>query len=315
MTYSTGSVILDDDYNIFATGNAAGTGDNSVANINSVWGTGTGDKGYGQSNTVSPVSAGSVVTATQWSTLLGRIATAAGHQQSSITNINNPTVGDTISAFAALSANITTVFQLPNRNNLFAVGTTITSGGSVTRTAAWSTTTTFTHTITWSSADAVRYFFNAGGRVTWSGYRSAGSSNAKNTSWTNLLNATGTLNWTTGTSTQVIAGTSYTGTTKVGGSGSPSTHLTGTGWYDLTSSDTVVFKQYATDTDYTVNYVQISVRASSSNVMVITVLYDDAEADPEEDVDGNTNSTVTLVAPSTGYLTNTWGTPTISSSN
>ena len=28
MTYSTGSLIIDDDYNIFATGNAAGTGDN-----------------------------------------------------------------------------------------------------------------------------------------------------------------------------------------------------------------------------------------------------------------------------------------------
>ena len=34
MTYSTGSLIIDDDYNIFATGNAAGTGDTSVANIN-----------------------------------------------------------------------------------------------------------------------------------------------------------------------------------------------------------------------------------------------------------------------------------------
>lgn len=315
MTYSTGSVILDDDYNIFATGNAAGTGDNSVANINSVWGTGTGDKGYGQSNTVSAVSAGSVVTATQWSTLLARISSAASHQNSSITSITAPTAGDTISAFAALSANITTVFQLPNRNNANAVGTTITSGGSVTRTANWSTTTTFTHTVTWSSADTVRYFFNAGGRVTWTGSRSGGSSNLKNTSWTNLLNATGTLNWTTGTSTQVIAGTSYTGTTKVGGSGSPTTYTTGTGWYDLTSSDTVVFKQFATDTDYTVNYVQISVRASSSNVMVITVLYDDAEADPEENVDGNTVSTVTLVSPSTTYLTDTWGTPTISSSN
>ena len=53
MAYSVGSTILDDDYNIFATGNAAGSGDNSVNNINSILGTGTGDKGYGQTNTLS----------------------------------------------------------------------------------------------------------------------------------------------------------------------------------------------------------------------------------------------------------------------
>ncbi len=45
MTYSAGNTIIDDDYNIFATGNAAGTGDDSVANINSVWGAGSTEYG------------------------------------------------------------------------------------------------------------------------------------------------------------------------------------------------------------------------------------------------------------------------------
>ena len=231
MTYSTGSLIIDDDYNIFATGNASGTGDNNVANLNTVWGTGTGDKGWGQSSPISAVSAGSTITATQWTTLLNRMVAEANHTNTSITTITNPSVGDTITAYSALSTNITNIFN--GRNNAAAVGTTITANGVATRSTAWATSLTATHTITFASADAMRYWFNAGGRITWAGARSGGSVNDKNTSWTNLLTACGTINWTTGTSTQTIAGTSYTGTTKIGGSGSPTTLLTTTGFYDF----------------------------------------------------------------------------------
>ena len=69
MTYSAGNTILDDDYNIFATGNAAGTGDQSVANINSILTVGGAEFGYGQSE-VTPVSAGIGVTAAQWASLV-----------------------------------------------------------------------------------------------------------------------------------------------------------------------------------------------------------------------------------------------------
>jgi len=72
MTYSAGNTIIDDDYNIFATGNASGSGDNNVANINTVWGSGTGEKGYGQSSTLSAVSAGNTVQATNWANLIAR---------------------------------------------------------------------------------------------------------------------------------------------------------------------------------------------------------------------------------------------------
>ena len=52
MAYSAGDTILDNEYNIFATGNAAGTGDNAVANLNTLWGTGTTDYGYGETGSV-----------------------------------------------------------------------------------------------------------------------------------------------------------------------------------------------------------------------------------------------------------------------
>lgn len=310
MAYSSGQLIIDDDYNIFATGNAAGTGDNNVANLNTVWGTGTGDKGWGQSSPISAVSAGSVITATQWTTLLNRMVAEANHTGTSITAITNPAAGDTITAYSALSTNITNIFA--GRNNAAGVGSAITANGVATRSTAWATSLAATHTITFSSTDAARYFFNAGGRITWAGARSGGSTNDKNTSWTNLLTACGTINWTTGTSTQSIAGTSYTGTTKIGGSGSATVN-TGYGYYDFTGTPTQVFIQYSSAYLYTVNYVQILMSISGS-VITMTVNFVDAEASPEENVDGTLTSTVTLVQPSTTYISNTWGTPTIASS-
>jgi hypothetical protein len=317
MAYSTGSVILDDDYNIFATGNAAGTGDNNVANLNTVWGTGTGDKGWGQSGPVDPVSAGSVITATQWATLLTRMTTEANHQGSTITPITNPVAGETISAYAALSSNITTVFN--NRNNAAGVGSTITANGVATRSTSWTSVLTATHTVTFSSGDAMRYFFNAGGRITWTGARTGGTADTKNTSWSDLLTACGTLNWTTGTSTQTIVGTSYTGTTKIGGSGSPTTLLTGTGFYDLTTSNQEVFKQFAGTYLYTMNFVSINVKLNatpgSATVMTLEVRFDDSHTlNTDEPIDGTLTSTITAIPPSTSFLTATWGTPTLTSS-
>ena len=62
MTYSSGGLIQAVDYNTFAQGGASA--DNNVANINTIWGVGTGDKGWGQSTTITPVSAAATVTAT-----------------------------------------------------------------------------------------------------------------------------------------------------------------------------------------------------------------------------------------------------------
>ena len=63
MAYSTGDTILDDEYNTFVTGDAAGTGTHGVANVNSVWGTGENEKGYGQAGTLSAVTAGTTISA------------------------------------------------------------------------------------------------------------------------------------------------------------------------------------------------------------------------------------------------------------
>lgn len=321
MAYSAGSLILDDDYNIFATGNAAGTGDDNVANLNTIWGTGTLDKGWGQASPVSAVTAGSTITATQWTTLLNRLSTIGNQTGTSLTPITNPNAGDTITAYAALSTNISNVFS--GRNNAAGVGTTTTLNGAASTSTPWSNNQTFTHTITFANAASARYFFNAGGRITLA-FTLTGYSGAKSTGWYNLLTACGTLNTTTGTSTQTIAGTSYTGTTKTGGSGTPTTLLSTVGFYDLLTTDQEVFKQYDATYLYTANYVTVNIKADaaagSATVITITsLLQDDANTSgtggaQDEQVDGTLTGTVTAVQPSTTYLTSTWGTPVLTAS-
>ena len=321
MAYSLGSVILDDDYNIFATGNAAGTGDNNVANVNTVWGIGNNDKGYGQTTlpVLSAVTAGQTVTATQWSTMLSRISSAATHQSSSITPITSPVAGDTISAYAALSTNITTIYN--NRLNCVSSGTSITSGGSVDRTVSWATSVTFTQTITFASGDAARYYFNAGGRVTLSYSRSGGSATAQNTAITDLCTACGTITLTGGSGTATISGGSFTGTNKTGGSGSPTIAST-TGYYDLTTANVQVFTQSSSSYyGYEGNSLTINVKSNGtqgSNAdagSLITVSTTIVKSGGLTTVDGTLNATMTLIpSESTNLTTVSWGTPAMSGS-
>lgn len=325
MAYTSGDTILDDHYNIFVQGGASAV-DHNTANVNSIWGAGTTTKGYGQSGNLSSVAAGSTITATQWVNLLNRVSTLANHQGTTITSITNPSTGNTISAFTALSGNVTDVFN--NRRNASASGTDITTGGTRSGTNTWYTNQTTTFTITFADADSARYFWNAGGIVKFGFSRSGGTASSKNTGWTNLCSACGTIALTGGEGSATINSVAYTGTNKIAGSGTPTTLLTTTGWYDLTTTDTEVFKQFDATYLYTSNYITVNAKtAGTGTQLVVTVLFQDnantsaytppfpgaAAATQDEPIDGTLTVTATVTPPSTTYLTNTWGTPTISS--
>lgn len=310
MAYVSGDLILDAHYNGFKD------------SVNAVWGAGSfaGATGYGQGTTLSAVAVGDTVSATQWSTLLARISSAASHQGTSITAITAPVAGDTISAYTALSGNITAITN--GRYNATAVGTDITTGGVGQRTATWIASVTMTYTITFASADAARYFFNAGGTIRMTFSRSGGTAHTKNTTWTALCSAAGTVVMSNGYTNSTIAGTSYNaGATKIGGSGS-ATIATGTGYQDLTTSNQQIFLQYSPTAPYTANYIQVNVRgntAAPSSQVIFDVVFKDDAADNSipsslDVVDGTLQTTLVLRPPSTTYISNTWGTPTISCS-
>jgi hypothetical protein len=325
MTYSVGGLIQATDYKGFVSTTVG-------ANVNGIWGAGSSDSGYGQS-ALSTVSAAGTVTATQWASLVNTISSMASHQGTTITARSAPVTGNIITILSNLNTDLTTLTGA--RGNAAANGTQYgTFTGSIAKTtatgsgtSAW--TITFTHTITFASANAARYFFNAGGRIKWETNKSS-TGNLADTEWNDLANTlVGDIYITGGTGTQTIAGTAYTGTTKIGGTGTPNTLLTTTGWYDLTTTDTLIYKQFADTAPYTGQFIQINAKtAGSGTQLVLTTAWTDPgggsassvitggtdTASPATAISGTAPTTlVTYFPPSATYLTNSWGTPTIAS--
>jgi hypothetical protein len=326
MTYSVGGLIQATDYNGFVSTTVG-------ANVNGIWSTGSTDSGYGQT-ALSTVSAAGTVTATQWASLVNTISSMASHQGTTITSRTAPVAGNTITILSNLNTDLTTLTT--NRGNAVANGTQYgTFTGAVSKTTATGSgttawTITFTHTITFASAAAARYFFNAGGRIKWeTNKRSVG--NLADTEWNDLANnLVGDIYITGGTGTQTIASTAYTGTTKSGGTGTPTTLLTTTGWYDLLTTDTIIYKQFADTATYTGQYIQISAKtAGTGTQLVLTTVWVDpggntassvitggtAVSSPATSIGAGDTAPTTLVTyfpPSSTYLTSAaWGTPTI----
>ena len=310
MTYSAGSTIVDDDYNIFATGNAAGTGDAAVANINTILGVGDDERGYGQSGALGSVTVGETVQATSWASLLTKNTLLANHQGTTITSITNPTSGNTISAYAALSANVTATFN----GKLDAAGSGSDSTVSSVTTTSWNTSSTLSKTFTFASRNQLRYFFNTGGMIRLSWSRTGGTTSSQNTAWTDTLTAAGTIVLTSDGASKTIAGVAYTGTTKIGGSGTNQILLTANGIYDIASTPAIYFKQIP-PSGYGDNEIEVSmsIPADGTVLTILTDLSDDyTPPDPGSPdlVDGTLTQVTTIRYPSTTYLSDTWGTVT-----
>jgi len=326
MTYTAGSLIVATDYNGFVSTNGA--------NVNGIWSTGAATAGYGET-ALSTVSTGATISATEWSTLNSKVSAMASHQGTTITSRTNPVVGDTIAILANMNTDITNITSA--RGNAAASGAqTTTFSGTTSKTSntgsgstAW--TITFTHTITWASANAARYFFNAGGRIKWETSKTS-TGQLADAEWNDLATTlVGDLFITAGgvLSPQTIVGTSYTGTTKSGGTGTPNTLATTTGWYDLSTSDTQLYRQYADTAPYAGQYISLNAKtAGTGTQLVLTTTWVDpggSGAGSSDVITGGTATTspfsafgtapatvVTLFVPSSTYLTSAaWGTPTI----
>ena len=315
MTYTSGSLIVATDYNGFVN-------DTAGANVNGIWATGATDKGYGQT-AISTVAATNTITATQWASLVNNLASLGSHQGTAITSRAAPTVGTTISILSAVNTDLTNCTT--NRGNAAGSGsqyTGWTGTNSKTSSTTGAFTITFTNTVTFSSAAAARYFWNAGGLVKIQVGKSA-TGQTGDPEWNDLATTlcgaifiSGRVN----SAAQTIAGTSYSGTKQVGGTGTPATLATTTGWYDLTAGAgaTIVYKQFADSSPYTSNYIQHTMERYT-NALIIRTTWVNAEGDT---ISGGTAASgatvgtapctiVTYYPPSTTYLTAAWGTPSV----
>jgi hypothetical protein len=337
MAYSSGGDIEAIDYNNLAWGSDSGgtyTTNSSNKNIAVVWGTGNGRFGYGQSTTsitqagtgpngsltsVDGPSAGDVtaddVTAQQWNGLILTLNKSLYHQGgSNLTALSGVTVGSDITYYSVISTGVTTAW---NNADTGSVGARVGGAGTTgTVSGTWQTSASFAFTVTFTSSDAARYFFNAGGqlRITNAG---PPSGSGRSADWRTLCTNVGTL--TLG----------YRNTTKAGGT--PSSTVTGTndillddnngGFWNLTGTAVNHFRQYSLTSAYTQNYLNMSARVSGTagsngglgDTVTITVTHQDDDTNSfQQTVATGSTSTLEVFYPNSGVLANTWGAVSVS---
>jgi len=311
MTYAQYGNIEATDYNTLAGGNPTTTS----GTINAVWATGGTTAGYGQT-AVANVAVGDTVTAAQWASLVNNTSNSASHQGTSITSVVAPVVGGTITYLSAIPTNLTTIYN--SRLNAATQGST-TSNAAV-YSSTWSTGLTFTHVITFSTGDAARYFFNAGGQLKIT-CTHANTTAGINLLLNNLVSNIGTVALSApSTGSVTIAATAYNGVTKIGGGGTTPTISTNSGYFALGTSNTTIFTQTASTgpAGYLGTFISMIAKTNGTqgtngdkgNIITIYTIWDEV---PDGLVAGaNSTTTVTIVPPESTYLpTASWGAPTI----
>ena len=322
MAYTTGGLIQAQDYNWLTWGgNVTSTYTTSINNLAAVWGVGTGDYGYGQD--VSAISALSVaggvtVTATQWAGLVYTLNKALGHQSGAAARLASGSnigivAGETIAAFANVASSITTINT--NRALYSAQGTTTTGinfDDAVSTAAALTAQAYGTRTVTFASADAARYFFNAGGQLNYVVSTPTAAGTGRNADFVGLIGGLGGWGQLNTTST----GRTGTGQTL-------NTNSTTFGYRNnVLNTWTSVVAITSTATSYTADTAAIQVQTTSSDTtrgangltVQFRTLYTIADHTYDDQITVTHRVRVDIVYPETTYLTATapWGVPVVS---
>ena len=267
------SAILATDYNVIQ------------SKVALVLGSGTGNTGYGQSVTSSQVSSSTNVTYTQWNNLRTDLLKVRQHQ-----------TGNDMSAFlnvATATENIIDADRLAytqmandaqDQTNRLATPppSQATRENLVTvqqRATPWNGSLTQTVTVTFADADSARYFFNTGSQIEFSLSRTLGTSNSKNNTWSTMFSSMGTISF-------------KHDSTDTTGTGDPATTV---GYYELDTTDKVIFQKLAPSGAYADNRFYILARKGNVGLeqIIFTISMQDASGGGvDENPDGLLTSTV-----------------------
>jgi hypothetical protein len=160
MGYVAGETILDDEFNAFVASSSDPFGFNHFA--------GTGATVYGLGQAAIPTVAGGTtsVAAAQWNSLLAGLDNIANHTNDTMTARTAVTAGDTIAIKSAVAADLATLAASVAGGS---VNATAISAGSELQSSRSSTryvgSHIVEHTVTFTDANQMRFFFNAGGKI------------------------------------------------------------------------------------------------------------------------------------------------------
>lgn len=305
------TLIIANDYNVIQ------------SKIALVMGTGSGNKGYGQTLSSSQVAANSKISVTQWNNLRNDIVRARQHQNGVVIGSKAP--GDSgynsssdlpipsTSAQVKESWRAAYLSMATDADTNYLVSPPPATESSrvnlvpnQVRSAVWNTSVQQTVTVTWTTADEARYFWNTGGQIEVSSDFVPRIAGLKNTTWVTMLAGVGTIK------------ISYNATT-ITGTGTP----INLGFYNMTTSDALLVQKDAPSGAYANNKFYILGRVNSTTdrrQVILTIVWaDDSTAPPsfpdpgfgiDENVDGTltsyvqcnraTGSNVSVPLPSAG---------------
>ena len=258
MGYLAGDKILDNEYNTFVASSSDPFGYNHFA------GTGSGAYGLGQTELAQvSADASNVVKAASWNSLFAGMDNIANHTNDSLTARGQVTVGDPIKIKAAVAADLATLAASVEGGSTSATALDGgTAAGSSTNSGTWNSSSTIERSVTFASADTMRHYFNAGGKIRVDPSCVTGIDGDKDTVFNDLTtSAIGNLDIGSKASTRSGSGETLT------------TDGLANGFHDLGTGYTTIIKLTSDNSGYTSNTVEISAKlnASVGSATVLTV--------------------------------------------
>jgi hypothetical protein len=298
--------------------------------INTLWGYGFGNRGYGQYPLLPDVNIGDRVLASDWNGMKDLTNKIAQHQATPLTYMHPK---DLFSAGAPIMFNdglTKTYIEKIDENRMSSAVQGNYSVYSVENAFAWTNKLTYTMTATFPTGDSARFFFNCGGQLavrTWQpGYQSGIPTRLM---ISRLAQEAGTIYWSAiagGSTKTKIAGVEFAATTKIGGSGTPES-ISGSQDYfqptTYTSTPVSIFKQTVSNgvPGYDASFIEVLVNTSgdkgsygaNGNVITLKLVVDVAPYSTSIAAGGiGYLYVIPPIVSSQSYLTQeSWGTPSV----
>lgn len=314
MTWAQYGLVQSIDYNLMVTGDSSGAANTANAALNTFWAVGNQNKGYGHAATPAVAVGDTVISTGKWNTLVVGTQSAAAHCGTTFSTVTIPVTGGTVAYLPNLMNNLSNVYGA----RLNAVSQGSTAANTATYGSAWLNAITSTHTITFASGDAARYFFNAGGQLAITVAHPSGT--GIDLLLNNLASNVGTVVLSSPTSgTVTIASTAYNGITKVGGGGNAPTISPNSGYFALAAANIAVFSQTAStgpagylSTSIAMNIKSNGTQGANGDMGSVITIYTTWDEIPNGlSAQAGTATTVTIRPPELTNISNNWGAITI----
>ena len=246
MAYVAGDTITAAQYNIFVNNSSSPFGYNHFA------GTGSGNYGLGQTHIATVDAESTTITAAQFNTLLTAIDNIANHTNDTMTARTAVAAGDTIAIKSNLEADLATLAASVNSGSPNATAIGSNQVGQSTNSSTFNDTSTIERSVTFASADTMRHFFNAGGKIRCVMSAEGSVDGDKDTVFTDLSNAIGNLDIAAEAPTRSGSGETLT------------TNGLANGFRDLGTGYTVLLKLTSDNSGYTSNTAEISAKLNAA---------------------------------------------------